>query len=390
MAQKNQDWDELGKTIQDIVDQAVNSRDYQKLNQTITRTVGKAVDLGGEAVRKAVDDAFRQKPASAVRKASPQAVPKPNLPALYGSATGKTVGGVLKIVGGGLLDCGALSLLILSAIFWHGAGTAVYLGMLAGGSVLLANGISNLGWASRFKAYRKLLGQNTHISLEKLARAVGKSVKFVRKEVLKMTGAGLFREGHLNKEETMLITSHETYRYFEQSRLQLEERKRQEALQQEQNRKNAPAPHVQEVIDRGDAFLAQIRRCNEQIPGQEMSDKISRMEQIVDRIFDRAETHPEIIPDLKKMMDYYLPMTVKLLGAYADMDAQPVQGQNILSSKKEIEATLDTLNLAFEKLLDQVFADTALDVASDISVLNTMLAQEGLTEDELTKLRKQS
>ena len=112
------------------------------------------------------------------------------------------------------------------------------------------------------------------------------------------------------------------------------------------------------------------------------------MELIIRRIFERAQAHPEIVPDLKKLMDYYLPMTVKLLNAYADMDAQPVQGETIRSSKKEIEATLDTLNLAFEKLLDDLFEDTAMDVSSDISVLNTLLAQEGLKDDELSKLKK--
>ena len=81
--------------------------------------------------------------------------------------------------------------------------------------------------------------------------------------------------------------------------------------------------------------------------------------------------------------------SVKLLKAYADMDAQPVQGENIQNSKREIEATLDTLNTAFEKLLDSIFKTTALDVSSDISVLNTLLAQEGLTDDELTRLRKE-
>ena len=113
----------------------------------------------------------------------------------------------------------------------------------------------------------------------------------------------------------------------------------------------------------------------------------NKKEMIVERIFNRTEQHPEVIPDLKKMMDYYLPMTVKLLNAYADMDAQPVQGETILSSKREIEETLDTLNLAFEKLLDELFQDTALDVSSDITVLKTLLAQEGLTEDEFTRLR---
>lgn len=89
-------------------------------------------------------------------------------------------------------------------------------------------------------------------------------------------------------------------------------------------------------------------------------------------------------------MDYYLPMTVKLLNAYEDMDSQPIQGENIASSKKEIEDTIDTLNVAFEKLLDSVFEDTAIDVSSDISVLNTVLAQEGLTEDELTRMRREA
>ena len=102
-----------------------------------------------------------------------------------------------------------------------------------------------------------------------------------------------------------------------------------------------------------------------------------------DKIFDRVEQNPKNISDIRKLMEYYLPTTVKLLEAYAEMDAQPVGGENIQSAKKEIEDTLDTLNVAFEKLLDDMFQETAWDVSSDISVLNTMLAQEGLKEDGL-------
>ena len=141
----------------------------------------------------------------------------------------------------------------------------------------------------------------------------------------------------LDFEQTRLITSNETYNYFEQSRLQLEQRKKEEAEARARREASSLSPQIQEVLDRGDAYVAQIRRCNELIPGEEISRKISRMETIVERIFDRAEAHPEIIPDLKKLMNYYLPMTVKLLNAYADMDAQPIQGETILASKREIE-----------------------------------------------------
>lgn len=67
---------------------------------------------------------------------------------------------------------------------------------------------------------------------------------------------------------------------------------------------------------------------------------------------------------------------------------QPVQGENITASKKEIEETIDTLNIAFEKLLDSIFRDTAWDVSTDISVLHTVLAQEGLTEDDFEKMKQ--
>ena len=388
MAHSKNEWDDLGRTIQEIVDRAVSAQDYQKLNTTIRQSVERVVDISGSAVRKAVDVTVK----AGRQSGRPEPVVQTkDLSVLYGSTSGLTTRGILKTVGGGILTAwsglGMLASLVMTIAGVSLAPALMTVPFLCGGAVLLGSGIKNLSQASRFKTYRKTVGKNTHCTLEKLARSVGKRVEFVRKEVLHMIDQGLFREGHLDKEQTQLITSDETYRYYEQSRLQLEQRQAQLAREQAQLMANRPSQQVQEVLDRGNAFLAELRRCNDAIPGVEISAKMDRMEQIVGKIFSRAGTNPEIIPDLKKMMDYYLPMTVKLLRAYVDMDSQPHQGENIRNSKQEIEKTLDTLNLAFEKLLDDLFADTALDVSSDISVLQTLLAQEGLTEDGLTKAR---
>ena len=370
---KDMNWDELGRSIEDVVNRAVNSRDFEKLNQTIRQVVDTAVDVGGEAVRKAAQTAQTASQSVAVRK-------------LYGSPGGIIARGVLQITFGSLIG---IPFLVLSLVALFGGfgpvAAGVMLAGMGGGCLLGWQGVKNLGLSSRFKTYRRLLGSKTTCALEKLARAVGKTVEFVRNDLTRMFGKGLFLEGHLDNEKTMLITSDDTYREFEQARLRLEAVRKQKAAEAA----NAPDPRVKEVLDRGSEFLAQIRRCNDSIPGEEVSAKISHMELIVRRIFDRAKEHPEVVPDLKKMMDYYLPMTVKLLNAYADMDAQPVQGGTIESSKREIEATLDTLNRAFEKLLDELFQETALDVSSDITVLQTLLAQEGLTDDDLTRLRNQ-
>ena len=403
------DWDDLGRSIQEAVDKAIGSRNFEKLNQTISDLAGRAADAGAEAVRRGVENASRAKYDFKIAKPNPPQ-PKPQkvqLPNVYAKTGGLTAWAVVRTSVGGIVAAILLFVLLtrlLALAIWGapllGIGSAVMAAVFVGFTGLMGSGISDLRKLGRFNSYRRALGANTQIALEKLARSVGKPEKFVRREVKRMIGRGLFLEGHLNKEETFLLTTNETYRNFERSRLELEERKRQEAEEQkllaareaarlEQKAASARDAQVQEVLDRGNAFIAQIRSCNDAIPGEEISGKISRMELIVQKIFQRAEQHPEIVPDLKKLMDYYLPMTVKLLTAYADMDAQPVQGETIQASKREIEDTLDTLNLAFEKLLDSVFKDTALDVSSDISVLNTLLAREGLAEDDLSKLQKQ-
>ncbi len=398
MAKDYQDWDALGHSIEDIIDQAIKSKNYQELSRTITHTIDKATSAGSDALWKALDLSGTMRARSSTQKttvttttttASPQP-PKAQLPALYGSPNGQTATGILKTVFGGMLTIAGFTLSLISGIFAlvGMAGSFVVplcfgVGSLGLGSWLLTGGIRVLGRVSRYKVYLKTLGQKTHMSLERLARSVGKNEKFVRKELSGMIDEGLFLEGHWDKEQQNLITSNETFQSFEKSRMELEARQREEAARATVT---APAktvsPKVQEVLDRGNAYLQEIRRCNDEIPGEEISAKIDRMDAIVLRIFERAEAHPEIIPDLKKLMDYYLPMTIKLLNAYADMDRQPIQGETILASKQEIDATLDTLNLAFEKLLDSVFQDTAMDVSSDISVLHTLLAQEGLTGDD--------
>lgn len=379
----NNEWDNWGRSIQELIDKAVNSQDYQELSRNIGKTIDKAFSASSEAVRRAANSAPKNS-AYHYNYTTPKVTVEPKketLPALYGNPNGETTKGILQTVFGGILAVAALGLVIPFGVLSIVGSAGFVVGFLAGGAALvggtalLCSGIGTLAKVSRFKVYLKALGTKTSITLERLSRSVGKNERFVRKELQKMIQQGLFLEGHLDNEQKNLITSDETFREFERSRLELEQRKRSQAVQAAKS----PDSKIQEVLDKGNAYVKEIRRCNDEIPGEEISAKIDRMEAIVRKIFERAEAHPEVIPDMKKLMDYYLPMTVKLLNAYADMDRQPVQGETIRKSKQEIDATLDTLNAAFEKLLDELFQDAAIDVSSDISVLNTLLAQEGLT-----------
>lgn len=407
---------ELGDRIKEIIDTAVSTKDYRQMTEDIKQTVGQtinitlnsAVDTGSEAIRNGLNSMFgsgnseyhnktkefeerRRREREQERKKQEEEKAKERMLTLYDRNTGGRMKGMMLAISGGILASGmGLGTLVLSIFGTVGHMSSLVLGgtcFLAAGALagvgLLTGGIKKLGKLERFQKYIGTMGTHTYCNFEQLSAAVGKPVKFVKKDVKKMISDGWFRQGHIDAQETCLITSNETYQQYTQTAKALEEKK-----QEEERRQADLSPEVQEVLDKGNEFLDKIHKSNDAIPGVEISAKISRMERIVEKIFERAQKHPEIIPDLKKMMNYYLPMTVKLLDAYEEMDRMPVQGENIKSSKKEIEDTLDTLNQAFEKLLDSVFQDTAWDVSSDISVLHTLLAQEGLTDDDFAKMNK--
>ena len=110
-----------------------------------------------------------------------------------------------------------------------------------------------------------------------------------------------------------------------------------------------------------------------------MSQKISRLEEVSGKIFDYVKAHPEKLPQIRKFMSYYLPTTLKLLRSYDELSRQGVSGQNITGTMEKVEGMMATIVLAFEKQLDSLFGDQAMDISTDITVLDNMMAREGLT-----------
>ena len=133
------------------------------------------------------------------------------------------------------------------------------------------------------------------------------------------------------------------------------------------------------ALAEGRRYIRQIREANDAIPAQDVSEKLSRLEDITTRIFDCVEQRPEKMPEIRKFMSYYLPTTLKILNAYDRMDAAGISGENIDATKKKVEQMMATISQAFDRQLDALFGDEALDISTDITVMEQMLQREGLS-----------
>lgn len=283
------------------------------------------------------------------------------------------------------------TLLLLITDFGAAILSAVFTGLLL---KLFMNNLNLYVKAQRMQKYIRGLAGRERIEVKNLCRFVGKDVAFVRSDLADMINRGWFIQGHLVNRGKTLIVSDREYEAYKQpkdeEKPKTESKNTNKADQSKSTPKNEKKPgkydhlpkEARETLLLGEDYLKQLSECNDAIPDIEMSIKISRIETIVDKIFERVATHPENVDDIKKLMKYYLPTTIKLLNTYIEYNNQPVKGENVEKSMKQIEDTLDTLNKAFEKLLDDLFEETTWDVASDISVLENLLKSDGLTDSD--------
>lgn len=157
------------------------------------------------------------------------------------------------------------------------------------------------------------------------------------------------------------------------------EQTQQQAQQPQQPQEKSYGTEVDAIIAEGKIAQKELGRLYASIPDLAVKRKIRDIMEISDKIIRDAKEDPSDVPQIKKFLDYYLPTTIKLLNTYDRMGQQGIEGENITGTMQRIEDMLDTAVASYKKLLDGLFADQAMDIETDISVMNTMLRREGLS-----------
>lgn len=158
--------------------------------------------------------------------------------------------------------------------------------------------------------------------------------------------------------------------------------KPEEAAKKEQKGVVTTDPAIAELIVERDRAVGEMKRLNDAIEDETISAQIDRLESDTEKIIAHVAEHPEKLSQIRKFMNYYLPTTLKLLNVYDRMDGAGISGENIDSTKTKVEKTMEVLVTAFDRQLDALFGDEALDVATDIKVIETLLAREGLVGEQ--------
>ena len=287
--------------------------------------------------------------------------------------TGRGVSVLLFIVSIGLFIAGAsMSIGALSSFL---SGNPIAFAELGFGLFWLLSGLATFlsrnfvaKRFSRYKNYYAFIGARDIVPIQAIVQIAGLSQKAVLRDLQAMINSGFFGLGaYIDNELECLVLSAEAA----------------DKLRADIMGAESIVPQVDiEPTDQYAATLAELREVNSFINDESISEKVDHLEDLTAKIFKIVEESPEKQPQLKRFMSYYLPTTLKMVRSYATLEKQGVKGENILSTKKRIGETLDTLSTGFEQQLDQLFKSDAIDIVSDINVLENLMQQDGLAADK--------
>ncbi len=377
---------EIGERVRTAVQDAVDTGDFGQISEVVKDTAGIALEefrhQAGQ-VQERFETWNAENRTRVVQPEIQRAQIVKKLSKQYLNKRGQA-GGVLCTIFGsiGLGIFGIItSFLLLGLLIAPDYSTAVITAFFAlfalGFATLLKKGYTIQSRIKRARRYLDLMRGERYIKVQELAMFSGQTETKVQKDIKGMLRAGIFPQGHMDEKGRMFVLDDETWEQYLAVWKQWKEA---------QSTENEPAEETmcseeKQMEREGRDWMDRLRQLNAGIPGEKISGKLYRLDALLQRVFGILKKHPEKCPQMQKFMDYYLPTTVKLLESYTDFERADIHGPQIETAKAEIEKTMDTINEAFEKLLEDLYQEEAFEASADARVLKTILAQDGYTKN---------
>ena len=337
--------------------------------------------------KKKKQDLYEYQYTTPSKKVVKEMLPAVRKPSKLGDYQGKiTWGGILGAVGAWKL-LGTLDMLSYAGTFGILKNIIIYGVFLGIGIYQFIKGKNYVNRANRYSRYMKLLEHKQYAAVEELAGAVAKSTKTVVKDLEFMIEQKWFLEGRMDEKKSQFMLTdkvYEQYKLAEQGRVMRE----QEELEKQKVEQDPVQKEIMQLVTEGNRYVKEIRKLNNEILGEDISNQLDKVEEIIASIFEIIKRKPEKRIELRKLMQYYLPMTVKVVTSYRDFENEKIPSRQLEESKREIRETLDKVIIAFEALREKIFQEEVLDVSTDLDVLETMMFQEGLIRDEINDFKR--
>lgn len=227
----------------------------------------------------------------------------------------------------------------------------------------------------RYDQYENILKYKNFELVDDLADMIRIDRSTVEKDLQKAVDYKLIPQGRFGNDNLFFMVTEDAFKKYSENKAAYDRYFKQ--VIEERSRISERSEEIEELLYQGKERIGKIHDYNEIIKDKDVSLKLDRMEKIVAAIFHEVDINPNQAKKLNTFMNYYLPTTEKLLESYIDINEKQVKGDGLQQVQKDIVRALDSINDAYENLLEKFYEEQELDISSDISVMETIMKQKG-------------
>lgn len=255
------------------------------------------------------------------------------------------------------------SILLITCCFLPGTGLIIY------GFLIFSRYIRALKYYNIYMSGSETLQDFSDILMD--------SKRNIRKDIAKMAQLGIMPNAHFNSDDVLVFTADNLGKNV----IDVE-------VEESRNESNIVKQQENVSTNQWKSYIKTIKEAESEFKSQDISFSLYRLSKVVEKVIDYLEKHPEKEKDVKKLMEFHLPSTVKLILSYRELDKSGINTFNIEKTKEEIVSACDKIHEAFSGVLEDLYNDKAIDVSTDIQVLKMMLSREGFLDRDVFKQNK--
>lgn len=255
------------------------------------------------------------------------------------------------------------SILLITCCFLPGTGLIIY------GFLIFSRYIRALKYYNIYMSGSETLQDFSDILMD--------SKRNIRKDIAKMAQLGIMPNAHFNSDDVLVFTADNLGKNV----IDVE-------VEESRNESNVVKQQENVSTNQWKSYIKTIKEAESEFKSQDISFSLYRLSKVVEKVIDYLEKHPEKEKDVKKLMEFHLPSTVKLILSYRELDKSGINTFNIEKTKEEIVSACDKIHEAFSGVLEDLYNDKAIDVSTDIQVLKMMLSREGFLDRDVFKQNK--
>ncbi len=140
---------------------------------------------------------------------------------------------------------------------------------------------------------------------------------------------------------------------------------------------------IKKVLEKAKKQNNYIKEVKKTIDDETLRKYITEINVTTSKIINKIESQPNKIKSIDNFFDYYLPITVKIIDRYNEIEDQNLSSKEVQKFIDKTNNMLLAVSNAFKNILNSLYHEEIIDMDAEMKVFSSMLKADGLNEDEL-------